>query len=39
MKLSSKDNKNNKDSRDNIPVLNFIVAVYLVVFGIQQLIR
>jgi hypothetical protein len=36
MKSSSTDNK---DSRDNIPLLNFIVAIYLIVFVIQQLIR
>jgi hypothetical protein len=33
MKSSSKDNK------DNIPLLNCFVAIYLIIIGILQLIR
>jgi hypothetical protein len=36
MKSNSKDNK---DSRDNFPLLNCFVAVYLIIIGILQLIR
>ncbi|MGA3280843.1 MAG: DUF3096 domain-containing protein [Smithella sp.] len=32
-------NKDNKDSKDNIPVLNCFVAIYLIIIGILQLIR
>jgi hypothetical protein len=39
MKSKSKDNNNNKDSRDNFPLLNCFVAVYLIIIGILQLIR
>jgi len=31
--------KNNKDSKDNIPLLNIFVAIYLIIIVVQQLIR
>jgi hypothetical protein len=36
MKSGSKDNK---DRKDNIPILNCFVAIYLIIIGILQLIR
>ncbi|MGB5216901.1 MAG: DUF3096 domain-containing protein [Smithella sp.] len=36
MESSSKDNK---DGRDNIPILNIIAAVYLIIIGIFGLLR
>jgi hypothetical protein len=36
MKSSS---KHNKDNKDNIPILNCFVAIYLIIIGILYLIR
>jgi hypothetical protein len=36
MKSSSNDNK---DSRDHIPILNIITAIYLIIIGVLELIR
>ena len=36
MKSSRKDNK---DSKDSIPILNCFVAIYLIIIGILHLIR
>jgi hypothetical protein len=39
MKLNRKYKKCNKDNRDNIPMLNILVAICLIIIAVQQLIR